>query len=84
MPTLFCSLAFGQIDSNSITVTASNNVSLQPDQAVFGTTVQSGINTGLDDVLMALQGSGIRPWLAPCPRINLDSWDRAGGYNVRA
>ncbi len=59
LPFLFCSLAFGQIGSNSITVSASNNASLQPDQAVFGITVQSGVNSGLDDVLAALQGSGI-------------------------
>ncbi len=32
---------------------------MQPDQAIFAVTVQSGINTGLDDVLAALQGSGI-------------------------
>ena len=59
LPFLFCSLAFGQIGSNSITVSASNNTGLQPDQAVFGITVQSGVNTGLEDVLAALQGSGI-------------------------
>src|SRR6202034_4532412 len=57
---LACSLAlFGQVESNSITVSASQNASLQPDQAVFSVTVQSGVNTGLDDVLPALQGSGI-------------------------
>jgi uncharacterized protein YggE len=55
----FCPLAFGQIDSNSITVSASTGANLQPDQAVFGITVQSGLTTGLDDVLAALQGSGI-------------------------
>ncbi|MGA2878887.1 MAG: SIMPL domain-containing protein [Bryobacteraceae bacterium] len=55
----FCPLAFGQLDSNSITVSSSNNVNLQPDQAIFSVTVQSGISTGLDDVLAALQGSGI-------------------------
>jgi len=54
-----CSLAFGQTEPNSITVSASQNVSLQPDQAVFAVTVQSGLNTSLDDVLAALQGSGI-------------------------
>ncbi len=59
LPLLFCSLAFGQLDSNSITVSASNNVSLQPDQAVFSVVVQSSLSTGLDDVLAALQGSGI-------------------------
>lgn len=55
----FCPLAFGQLDSNSITVSASNNATLQPDQAIFSVSVQSGFNTGLDDVLAALQGSGI-------------------------
>jgi uncharacterized protein YggE len=54
-----CSLAFAQLDSNSITVSASNNATLQPDQAVFSVTVQSGFSTGFDDVLAALQGSGI-------------------------
>jgi uncharacterized protein YggE len=55
----FCPLAFGQLDSNSITVSASNNANLQPDQAVFSVTVVSSITSGLDDVLAALQGSGI-------------------------
>jgi len=40
-------------------VNASRNVSLQPDQAVFSVTVQSGITASLDDVVAALQGSGI-------------------------
>jgi hypothetical protein len=53
------SLAFGQLDSNSITVNASRSTSLQPDQAVFAITVQSGFSTSLDDVIAALQGSGI-------------------------
>ena len=59
LPLLFGSVAFGQLDSNSITVSASNNATLQPDQAIFAVTVQSGISTGFDDVLTALQGSGI-------------------------
>jgi hypothetical protein len=54
------SLAFGQVDSNSITVTASrNNASAQPDQAVFNIQVNSGLDKSLDDVIAALQGSGI-------------------------
>lgn len=57
--TSWCSLAFGQMDSNSITVTASNNATLQPDQAIFSVSVQSPLTSGLDDVLAALQGSGI-------------------------
>ncbi len=55
----FCSLAFAQLDSNSITVTASNNPTLQPDQAVFSLVVQSGLNTSFNDVLTALQPAGI-------------------------
>jgi len=55
----FCPLAFGQLDSNSISVSVSQNASLQPDQAIFAVSVQSSPTTGLDDVLAALQGSGI-------------------------
>ncbi len=55
----FCPLAFGQLASNSITVNASSNATLQPDQAIFQVSVQSGLATGLDDVLTALAGSGI-------------------------
>ena len=55
----FCPIAFAQLDSNSITVTASNNVTLQPDQAVFSVTVTSSQDTGLDDILAAVQGAGI-------------------------
>jgi uncharacterized protein YggE len=47
------------LDSNSITVSASNSVTLQPDQAVFSLSVTSSFSSGLDDVLAALQGSGI-------------------------
>jgi uncharacterized protein YggE len=54
-----CPLAFGQLDSNSITVSASRNASLQPDQAVFAVNVQSGLSASLDDVVAALHGSGI-------------------------
>jgi len=53
------SLAFGQLDSNSITVTASRNATLQPDQVVFSVDVFSGLDTSLDDILAALAGSGI-------------------------
>jgi len=40
-------------------VSASRNASLQPDQAVFSVSVQSGLSASLDDVVAALQGSGI-------------------------
>jgi uncharacterized protein YggE len=55
----FSPLLFGQLDSNSITVSASRNASLQPDQAVFSVSVQSGLSASLDDVVAALQGSGL-------------------------
>ena len=54
------SLAFGQIGSNSITVTATqSNASSLPDQAVFNVQVTSGLDSSMDDVIAALQGSGI-------------------------
>ena len=52
-------LAYGQLDSNSITVSVSRNSTVQPDQVVFAVSVQSGLSTGLSDVLTALQGTGI-------------------------
>jgi len=72
---LSCSLAFGQVDLNSITISVSNSANLQPDQAVFGVTVQAGLNTGLDDVLAALQGSGITA-------VNLSSVSTQGQFGV--
>lgn len=56
---LSVSLAYGQLESNSITVTASRSAAVQPDQAVFGVSVSSSISTSLDDVLAALAGVGI-------------------------
>ncbi len=53
------SLVFAQTDANSITVVASRNTNFQADQAVFSVSVASGINASLDDVLGALQGSGV-------------------------
>ena len=54
------SLAFGQLDSNSITVTASRGpTASQPDQAIFNLSVTSGLDATIDDVLAALPGSGI-------------------------
>ena len=51
--------AFAQLDSNSVTVSATRSLAQQPDNVLFGVTVQSGLNTSLDDVVAALQGSGI-------------------------
>lgn len=54
-------LAFGQLDSNSITVTASRSTTtgVQPDQAVFMAQVSTGLDASLEDVLAVLQGTGI-------------------------
>jgi hypothetical protein len=51
--------AFAQLDSNSVTVSATRSMTQQPDQVLFAVNVQSGLNTSLDDVVAALQGSGI-------------------------
>jgi Protein of unknown function (DUF541) len=53
------SLAFGQLESNSVSVTASQSMNLPPDQVLFGVYVTASINSSLDDVLAALKGSGI-------------------------
>ncbi len=53
------SFAFGQLDSNSVTVTSSSNTTPQPDQVVFSVVVSSPSSTGLTDIFAALQGSGI-------------------------
>ena len=49
----------GQVPTNSVTVTASQAGTLQPDQAVLGLTVTSGTDKGLDEIVMALQGVGV-------------------------
>jgi uncharacterized protein YggE len=51
--------AFAQLDSNSISITASRSVILQPDTASISATVTTAPDTNLDDVLAGLQGSGI-------------------------
>jgi hypothetical protein len=55
----FSSLLFGQLDSNSVTVTANRSTNLQPDTVVFGVQVTSGLNATLDNVLAAVKGAGI-------------------------
>ena len=56
---LFAPFAFAQLDSNSVTVTATNNVNLQPDQAVFQVSVNSDTTSTLSDVLTAVQPAGL-------------------------
>jgi hypothetical protein len=53
-------LAFGQLDSNSVTVTSTHGAtSSMPDQAIYSVHVNSDLNAGLDDVIAALPGSAI-------------------------
>ena len=52
-------IASGQIESNSVTVTAARTVNLQPDQASFTVTVNTPVSASPNDVIAALQGSGI-------------------------
>lgn len=54
-------IAFGQVSapSGSVTVTATLGQNVQPDQTTFLITIQSPITTSLDDLMGALQGSGL-------------------------
>src|SRR5581483_4509577 len=52
-------LAFSQISNNSVTVTASQTVSQEPDQGIFSVTVTSGLDKNLSDVAGALQSAGL-------------------------
>jgi len=52
-------VAFAQLDSNSVTVTASRTASLQADQVVFAVSVMTGTDVALNDVVAALQSAGI-------------------------
>lgn len=54
-----CAAAQSTAAQSAITVTASRTPNVQPDQAVFGVSINSDIFTTLDDVVAALQGSGI-------------------------
>jgi hypothetical protein len=57
------SLAFGQVDSNSITVTSSRNAtSSTPDQALYSVHVSSDLTTGLDDVVNVAQQPTLDWW----------------------
>src|SRR5437879_3307434 len=52
-------LAFAQLDSNTVTVTASRTSNPKPDQIAIDVSVDSDFATTLGDVLAVLQGSGI-------------------------
>jgi len=56
---LSCALIFGQVTSNSVTVTVSRYSNLQPDQVLIAVNVSAGPAVTRDQILAALQGSGI-------------------------
>jgi hypothetical protein len=56
---LSASFAFGQLDSNSVTVTASRNLNLQPDLALFSVNVSADSSATLNDILTAIQPIGV-------------------------
>ena len=53
------SLAFAQLDSNTLTVSVSQSFALQPDQVVFGISVTTPASTGLDEVVASLKNAAV-------------------------
>src|ERR1700730_13282796 len=53
------SLAFGQLDSDTLTVSVSQSVNLQPDQIVFGITQIAPPDRSVEDILASLKAAGI-------------------------
>jgi hypothetical protein len=56
---LLPALVLAQTAQNSVTVTASRNSNLPPDQAVVGVNVNTATSGSLDDAVAALVGSGM-------------------------
>ncbi|HLK17861.1 MAG TPA: SIMPL domain-containing protein [Bryobacteraceae bacterium] len=52
-------MLFGQLDSNSVTVTTTQSLNLQPDQILFAVGVTTPITATLDDVLAAVKSVGL-------------------------
>jgi hypothetical protein len=50
---------FGQLESNTLTITATRSVTLQPNDVAFTVSVGSGGSTDLDQVVAALSGLGV-------------------------
>lgn len=51
--------AFGQLQNNTFTITATRRVNLQPDQLVFNVAVLTPPTAGIDDALAKIPGTGI-------------------------
>jgi hypothetical protein len=52
-------LLFGQLDSGSVTVTATRSIGLQPDQAVLTASVLSGLDANFDQILRSVADAHI-------------------------
>ena len=52
-------LAFAQVNTNTVTVTATESAAVQPDEVNFSVSVASGADKTLNDIVAALQGTGI-------------------------
>ena len=53
-------IAFGQLDSNSLSLTVSRSAFVQPDQAVFGIGVAASPDVTLTEILTGMQKVGLR------------------------
>jgi hypothetical protein len=51
--------AFGQLESNTVTISARRSINVQPDEAVFYLTVTSPPTVGLDQVVAAMSSLGL-------------------------
>ena len=54
-----CAAAFAQLDSNSVTVTATRPTTAPVDQVIFGVYVDSDLTKSLSDIVNAVSGAGI-------------------------
>ncbi|HUA86020.1 MAG TPA: SIMPL domain-containing protein [Bryobacteraceae bacterium] len=56
---LFCAAIFAQVDPYTVTVTATETLNVQPDQAVIAGYFETALSGNLNDVVSALQPAGI-------------------------
>src|SRR5437764_14658446 len=54
-----CPLLFGQLDSGTLTVTATRTMAVLPDQVAFTASLPAGVGTTLDEILALVAPAGI-------------------------
>ena len=57
----FAAAAFAQLTPNSVTVTATKSISVQPDQVVFGLTLRTPLDVSRDEAFAAVQSLVVTP-----------------------